>query len=74
MPRMRESDRVREVSRKRKSDQRTLRERGAAIAYVASVERLRKLRTETQRDLFVSRLELRREWQGIQNAALAALA
>ena len=62
------------MSRRKVRDQRTLRERGAAIAYAASVERLHKLNAETQRDLFVSRLALRREWQGIQNAALAALA
>lgn len=62
------------MSRRKQRDQRTLRERGAAIAYVASVERLHKLNAEPQRDLFVSRMELRREWQGIQNAALQALA
>ena len=62
------------MSRRKQRDQRTLRERGAAMAYVASVERLHKLNAESQRDLFQSRYELRREWQGIQNAALAALA
>lgn len=55
-------------------EQRTASEKGAAMAYVAAVERLHRLDTEPQLDLFVSRPDLRREWLGILGAAVAALA
>ena len=60
--------------RKAVHEQRTLRERGAAIAYVSAVERLRKLDAERQLDLYQSRAALRREWVDIQTAAALVLA
>lgn len=59
---------------RRGRDQRTAMERGACMAYVAAVVRIRHIEADPQLHLFESRRLLLAEWYGIRSAAALALA